>query len=337
MSDLVSVLISAYNQENFIERTIRSFMAQTYADIELIVLDDGSKDKTFDKICALRAECEKRFVRFVAETQQNEGYNATLRRLFAMAGGKFVYLSGADDIAYPDAIAVQAGFLSAHEDYAAAICDAHIIDDSSHKIAWDKKRRAVFTGSKGAFDTVTGYYRHKRRDVDFYSDSFGSYASLLKGNYIAGGFLARKDALGSAMLLQDDLNAEWFLHLQIAKEGKYKFIDTPQSALRWHGARSLKRDWKTRLQDEKTLFYEADLLCQIADDVHCDAYADFLENGNKKTLFRLGSCIELYRQKFCLQKCTVLKIGAHLLPLGRKSAKSLRFLQECVEQCRHPV
>lgn len=337
MSDLVSVLISAYNQENFIEETIRSFMAQTYAAIELIVLDDGSKDKTFDKIGALRAECEKRFVRFVAETQQNEGYHATLRRLFAMAGGKYVFLSGADDIVYPNAIASEADFLSTHENYAAAVGSLQIIDDSSRKIAWDKKRRAVFTGSRGSFDTVTDYYRRKRRDVDFYSDSFGSYASLLKGNYIVGGFLARKSALGSAMLLEDNLNPEWFLHLQIAKEGKYKLINTPTGALRWHGAQSLKRGWKTRLQDENTFFYEADLLCQIADDDDCDVYADFLENGNKKTLFKIGQFVELYRQKFCLQKCTVLKIGETRIPLGRKSAKAFRYLNECIDKCRHRV
>ena len=43
---LVSVLIPAYNHENYIQETIESIINQTYPNIELIILDDGSKDKT---------------------------------------------------------------------------------------------------------------------------------------------------------------------------------------------------------------------------------------------------------------------------------------------------
>ena len=47
---LVSVIIPAYNHENYIQEAIKSIIAQTYKNIELIILDDGSKDSTWQKI-----------------------------------------------------------------------------------------------------------------------------------------------------------------------------------------------------------------------------------------------------------------------------------------------
>ena len=52
--DLVSVTISAYNHERYIEECIRSIIAQTYENIELLVIDDGSKDRTFEILQSLK-------------------------------------------------------------------------------------------------------------------------------------------------------------------------------------------------------------------------------------------------------------------------------------------
>lgn len=70
---LVSVIIPAYNHEQFIQETIGSIIAQTYENIELIVIDDGSKDSTWNKINELKETCEERFTRVHFETQENEG------------------------------------------------------------------------------------------------------------------------------------------------------------------------------------------------------------------------------------------------------------------------
>ncbi len=75
--DLVSVTISAYNHERYIEECIRSIIAQTYENIELLVIDDGSTDRTFEILQSLKPECEKRFVRVVFETQKNQGTKIT--------------------------------------------------------------------------------------------------------------------------------------------------------------------------------------------------------------------------------------------------------------------
>ena len=47
---MISVIVPAYNLERYIERTIRSILRQTYQDIEIIVVDDGSKDQTAEVV-----------------------------------------------------------------------------------------------------------------------------------------------------------------------------------------------------------------------------------------------------------------------------------------------
>ena len=56
MKELVSVIIPCYNGEKFIERSIRSVIEQDYPYIELIVVDDGSTDKSKDIILKLKKE-----------------------------------------------------------------------------------------------------------------------------------------------------------------------------------------------------------------------------------------------------------------------------------------
>ena len=95
--DLISVMIPAYNHERYIEECVRSIIAQTYQNIELLVIDDGSKDKTFETLQSLKSECEKRFVRVVMETQENQGTRLTLNKLVDIANGKFICAPASDD------------------------------------------------------------------------------------------------------------------------------------------------------------------------------------------------------------------------------------------------
>ena len=60
---LVSVIIPAYNHEKYVQETISSIIKQTYQNLELIVIDDGSTDNTWQEINNLKGICEKRFIK----------------------------------------------------------------------------------------------------------------------------------------------------------------------------------------------------------------------------------------------------------------------------------
>jgi glycosyltransferase involved in cell wall biosynthesis len=98
---LVSVLIPAFNAESWIGQTIESALIQTWGEIEVIVVDDGSTDNTLEII---RSISDGR-VRVVS--QENRGpcaaYNAALR----LARGDFIQYLDADDLLAPDKIETQ--------------------------------------------------------------------------------------------------------------------------------------------------------------------------------------------------------------------------------------
>ncbi|MEO1944404.1 MAG: glycosyltransferase family 2 protein [Candidatus Thioglobus sp.] len=89
---LVTIAISAYNHELYIEESINSALQQTYPNIELIVIDDGSTDSTPDIIEKLSMQHS-----FYFKRQKNEGLSSTLNKILAMAKGKYFAPLGSDD------------------------------------------------------------------------------------------------------------------------------------------------------------------------------------------------------------------------------------------------
>ena len=85
---LVTVVIPSYNHSKYIQQSIQSVIDQTYARIELIVIDDGSQDDSVARIEVMRQLCEKRFERFLFITRENRGLSKTLNQGIALANGE---------------------------------------------------------------------------------------------------------------------------------------------------------------------------------------------------------------------------------------------------------
>jgi glycosyltransferase involved in cell wall biosynthesis len=99
--DLVSILIPAYNAEAWIHQTIRSALDQTWSRKEIIVLDDGSHDRTLEIARSFASKSVK------VLTQENQGACATRNRLLGEAQGDYLQWLDADDVMAPDKIALQ--------------------------------------------------------------------------------------------------------------------------------------------------------------------------------------------------------------------------------------
>ncbi|HET8925034.1 MAG TPA: glycosyltransferase family 2 protein [Candidatus Acidoferrum sp.] len=101
MKPLVSILIPAFNAEEWISDTLRSAIGQTWDRKEIIVVDDGSRDRTLE--VARQFECDG--VRVI--TQKNQGAAAARNTAFSLSKGDYIQWLDADDLLAPDKIARQ--------------------------------------------------------------------------------------------------------------------------------------------------------------------------------------------------------------------------------------
>jgi alpha-1,3-rhamnosyltransferase len=102
--DLVPVVISAYNHQQYVQKTLQSVLDQTYPRIELIIVNDGSTDHTHDRIQDMLPEMQKRMQRVEYRNKANEGVIRSLNLCLSLAKGQYVYFIASDDVAKPEAI-----------------------------------------------------------------------------------------------------------------------------------------------------------------------------------------------------------------------------------------
>ena len=95
----VSVVIPVYNMESLIERAIRSIPRRD--DIEIIVVDDGSTDDTWNKLVTIGIELNDPYF-IVLHNRKNMGVGYTVNRGLDIAEGEYIVLLGSDDYFYTD-------------------------------------------------------------------------------------------------------------------------------------------------------------------------------------------------------------------------------------------
>ena len=105
----VSIALSMHNTARTIEQALRSLLAQSFTDWELLLMDDGSSD---DGLAHAQRYADARF-RFVGDGQRL-GLAARLNQAIELARGRYLARMDADDIAYPERLERQLAFLEAH-------------------------------------------------------------------------------------------------------------------------------------------------------------------------------------------------------------------------------
>ena len=150
----ISVIIPAYNAERTIQETIESVQKQTFTDFEIVIVDDGSTDRTFDiiqKIADPRIRCF---------SYENGGVAAARNRGISNAKGEFISFIDADDMWTPDKLKLQLAALQNNSEAGVAYSWTCYFSDSPQK------------------DLILGNSVHFCGDV---------YARLLVNNFLANG------------------------------------------------------------------------------------------------------------------------------------------------------
>jgi GT2 family glycosyltransferase len=200
-----TIAMPAYNSSRTIGAAIRSVLAQTRSDFELVVVDDGSSDDTTAQV----ARFEDERVRLVR--QENSGPGAARNLAIIASRGRYVSMLDSDDLWLPTYLESMAAVLDANPDVGLAYTDAWVLDDATRRI-----RR-----------TTAMHYQHPPRDPP--RDPFEFLALLLKrGNFVFTSTTVRHTALEQVGLFEAALKpAEDFgLWLRIVAGG-FRAMRTP--------------------------------------------------------------------------------------------------------------
>ncbi len=114
MEPLVSIITPCYNGENYLDRYFRAILAQTYPNLELIFINDGSADRTEEIALSYREALEKKGIHYRYEYQKNAGQATALNRGLKLFTGEYLTWPDADDEMTPDCIEKKVWYLQEH-------------------------------------------------------------------------------------------------------------------------------------------------------------------------------------------------------------------------------
>ena len=165
----VSVLCLTYNQEAFIGEALAGVLAQEYDDLELVVCDDGSTDRTLDVVAEF-AERHPR-LRVVVAGGPHVGITANCNRGLARCSGEFIALTAGDDVCLPGKISAQ--------------------------VAWfdEDERRAVCGHDVEAFDSATGARLYLWSEYHGLAAGAGATAAVASIPYCGTAVMLRRSAI----------------------------------------------------------------------------------------------------------------------------------------------
>ena len=195
----VSIIIPAYNAENTIVETIISLQKQTLQDIEILVIDDGSKDKTVDVVQQLT---DPRIQVFI---YPNGGVSVARNRGIEKAKGEFIAFVDSDDLWTEDKLELQLAALEQHPDASAVYSWTVNMMDNGKSLSF----------VQGGESTLEG----------------NIYPDLLLGHFIgnASNVLVRRDVIDVVGGYEPNLEfSDWDFCLRVAAKFNFAVVPKPQ-------------------------------------------------------------------------------------------------------------
>ena len=143
---LVTFFIPSYNHAKYVEKSITSVCEQTYKNLEVIVIDDGSKDGSHEIISGLQKKYNFNYIH-----RPNKGLIKTLNEALEIANGEYICWGGSDDYFALDKVEKQVEFFKGHPDYAVCYGKMIYIDDNGNM---KKEAKIKYNESGFVFDKL---------------------------------------------------------------------------------------------------------------------------------------------------------------------------------------
>jgi len=210
MSPTVTVWIPSYNHSAWLPAAIESVLGQTFADLELVIVDDGSSDGS---LAVAEGYAGGRVRVLTHPGHENRGVSATANRAIAEARGRLLLGLASDDVLYPDAIAREVAFLDRNPGAGCVYGYAHMIDEAGSRIP-DMRTFGI---------DLTGGGRTLER--------------LVQGNTIPSmTALFRRTALERAGPFDETVvYSDWELFIRVAAHAEIAFLPRALAMFRVHG------------------------------------------------------------------------------------------------------
>lgn len=211
-SQQVSVIMPCYNHARFLQDSVRGVLEQKHVDLELIVVDDRSRDNSWEVLSALAA-ADSRIKPIRHEC--NSGASAARNTGIKHASGAYLAFCDADDVWEPEKLAIQLSFLNQNRENDVVYCDASILDESG---------KPTGTRFSELYPPPT-------------PPSGNLFHSLVLTNFInIQGVLMRRSCTDSAGVFDRSIKwvEDWWYWIRTAEKHRFLYIPQPLARYRTH-------------------------------------------------------------------------------------------------------
>ncbi|MBY0346139.1 MAG: glycosyltransferase [Neisseriaceae bacterium] len=134
-SPLISVVIPVFNHSKYIVKCLDSIKKSGWAQLELVIIDDGSTDDSYNVTKEWLDENESFFEKITFKVQKNQGITKTLNRLIECCSGEFIVLLASDDYLLNESISTRYRYLLENKGMLAVFCDAIGVSNEGEEIS----------------------------------------------------------------------------------------------------------------------------------------------------------------------------------------------------------
>ncbi len=313
---LVSVIIPCHNAEKYILQTLASVFAQSYTNYEIIVIDDGSTDTSYQLLQDIEHEKLRVF------TQENQGPSAARNHGMALAHGKYLQFLDSDDLLLPEKIEKQ----------------VILLETTQADVAYGNwfKFETNLAGKEIISETITKQIEG-RAEIAVFISFWCPPAVLLYSKKIV-------DKIGKWNMKLPIIQDARFLLDAVLQGGKFVYADDFVAKYRVHQSGSVST--KSKLNFTKDCYENAKQVHQLwlldiqngdlaKKDVVLQVYCQCIRSFANLDLILFEQSIqeveELFKEKFVPQSPTSLKFLSHLVGY-RKAEKFSSYYRQIKSQ-----
>ncbi len=210
MQPLVSLLIPGWNGVKFVHRLLDSILEQTYSNIELIYVDDGSTDGTASIVLGYENKFLQKKYSFTYIRKNNGGVSSSINCGLQKVTGKYLCCPEYDDILTKNSIEERVKYLEEHPDCGVVTCDAYLVNenDLNHTIG------------------VLSYYNPNRFDRNHFVQAlmtktiFTAACNMLRMSYF-------DETHPNRLIYDSRIGPNWQMLLPLYYKYNRGFIETP--------------------------------------------------------------------------------------------------------------